>query len=84
MEKEKLQLLKEKQDDFLALYSNLRRAKNQKQRKAITKDLNWLKSKMIKDFDLMVNDLHVNHYKDDNTYFKNDLESIISKHEEKE
>lgn len=78
MDNKTLKSLKEEQSKFYMLYNRLNRAKNQKERKEITKELDWLKSKMIKDFNLMKYEPQINHYRYDDEYFKGDVETIIS------
>jgi len=73
------ELLKEKLDKFKTLYSQLKRAKNKKDRENITKELDWQKRKMIKNFDLTIYDKHINHYSHDDSHFENDVEEILSK-----
>lgn len=78
MDQIKLRLLKEKYDDFLRLYSQKNKA-NKKDGKILEKDIDRLKVNMINYFQLMNYDQYINHYKNNNEYFENDVEEIISR-----
>lgn len=79
MDQLQLKELKEEYSKFLMLYNELNRAKNQKDRNRIDKELDFLKSRMISEFELRQHDNYVAHYSHDNHYFKGDVETIIYK-----
>ena len=82
MDQLQLKELKSNFSTFLRFYSELKRAKNQKERNRINEELEPLKSKMIQNFKLREHDPHLSHYSNDNNYFKCDIETIIAKLEE--
>ncbi len=77
MDRIQLKKLKDDFNQFLNLYNELKRAKNQRERSRIDNELDTLKNRMIHDFELRQHDNYVTHYSDDNHWFKCDVESII-------
>jgi hypothetical protein len=79
MKSEHLKKLEEAYHEFIVKHNELRRATNEKQRKKIKPDIDFIKERMIEDYDLMQYDLHVKHYSHDNDLFKRDVGEIIEK-----
>lgn len=77
MEKQTLKSLKEEMSKFYKLNNELKRAKNQKEKKEVNKELDWHKNRMIRDFDLKEYDEYINLNNEDNFLFQRDVEDII-------
>lgn len=77
-----LSCLKEDFQKFIGLYNRLSRARNNKQREEITKEMDEVKAEVISNYKLGRFDIHLSHYGYDNDYFKNDVSRIITEQEE--
>lgn len=79
--KYQLCFLKEDYGRLISLYGDLKRAKNNTQRKDISEQLINLKTNIITNYNLTRFDIHLNHYKYDDDYFKDEVADIISEQE---
>lgn len=84
MNTENLNKLKEDNSKLISLINELKRAKNDSQRKIVNPKIESLKLSMIDNFELRSYDKHIFHYHLDNDYFLNDTADIIRSLEENE